>query len=87
MVDEPHCIREYIHMAYFVISPAYSCFNQVLSATLEWSVISLLKHFVFCVIVFAASVTWLVVFLAEKDTQNSTEDDVPGYQSAGGQGN
>ena len=39
---------------------------QVLSATLEWSVISMLKHFVFVVIVLSASVTWLTVFLVEK---------------------
>ena len=35
-------------------------YTQVLSASLEWSVISMLKHFVFVVIVLCASVTGII---------------------------
>ena len=40
--------------------------NQVLSASLEWSVISIMKQFVFVVIALSSSVTGLSAYLTEK---------------------
>ena len=49
-------------------------FHQVLSATLEWSVISMLKEFVFVVIIISAYLTWHSTFLFPKSEKGDTKD-------------
>ena len=51
----------------------------MLSATFEWSVISMLKEFVFVVIIISAYLTWHSTFLFQKTETSETKgkDDIP----------
>ena len=61
------CRKSYINLTSLL-------FHQVLSATLEWSVISMLKDFVFVVIVISAYLTWHSTFLFPKQEKGDTKD-------------